>query len=106
ENLMAAVQSELAASQVDTSFAPTRRQVLHVLGALGIGSAVFQRALSAQVEQALTVTPEMIQQAEWIAGLQLSEEDRKTTAQGVHQTLRDCAVPRRVKRGTQDSPRR
>src|SRR5262245_445668 len=38
---------------------PTRRQVLQVLGALGVGSAVFQRALAAQAQQAATVTPEM-----------------------------------------------
>ena len=85
------------ASLDNASSALTRRQLLQVLGALGVGSAVFQRALAAQVEQAMTVTPEMIQQAEWIAGLQLSEEDRKTTAQGVQQTLRDCALLRRVK---------
>src|SRR5207248_10728528 len=75
----------------------TRRQVLQVLGALGIGSTVFQRALAAQVEQANAVTAEMIRQAEWIAGLQLSEEERKATAQGVQQILRDCLALRRVK---------
>jgi Asp-tRNA(Asn)/Glu-tRNA(Gln) amidotransferase A subunit family amidase len=88
-----------APSQPDVSWIetePTRRQILLALGALGIGSAVFQRALAAQAEQALTVTPEMIQQAEWIAGLQLSEEERKAIAQGVERTLRDCEALRRV----------
>jgi hypothetical protein len=75
----------------------TRRQAIGVLGGLGIGSTVFQRALAAQVEQANAVTPEMIRQAEWISGLQLSEEDRKAAAQGVQQILRDCALLRRVK---------
>src|SRR5713226_4273652 len=98
---MAPVRLEHDASTVEllanTPPGLTRRHVLQVLGVLGIGSAVFQRALAAQAEQAKTVTPEMIQQAEWIAGLQLSEEERKATAQGVQQILRDCTALRRVK---------
>jgi len=76
---------------------PNRRQLLATLGALGIGSTVFQRALAAQAENATKVTPELIQQAEWIAGLKLSDEDRKTTAQSVNQVLRDAETMRRVK---------
>jgi Asp-tRNA(Asn)/Glu-tRNA(Gln) amidotransferase A subunit family amidase len=68
---------------------PTRRQLLQALGAAGVGSLVFRRALAAQVQQAGTVTPEMVQQAEWIAGLKLSEEDRKTVAQGLQRLLSD-----------------
>jgi Asp-tRNA(Asn)/Glu-tRNA(Gln) amidotransferase A subunit family amidase len=64
---------------------------------MGIGSAVFQRAVAAQAEQAKTVTPEMIQQAEWIAGLQLSDEDRKAIVREVQQTLRDCETLRRIR---------
>ena len=78
-------------------FPITRRRLLHNLGALGIGSAVLQRALAAQVEEAGTVTPEMIQQAEWIACLKLSEEDRKTLAKALQATLRDFAVLRKIK---------
>jgi Asp-tRNA(Asn)/Glu-tRNA(Gln) amidotransferase A subunit family amidase len=74
----------------------TRRRLLQVLAAGGIGSVVFQRALAVQAEQAKTVTPEMIKQAEWIAGLELSEEDRKTTAQALQSTLRDYEALRRV----------
>ncbi len=75
---------------------PSRRQVLKALAAVGVGSAVFRRALAAQVEGAVTVTPEMIRQAEWIAGLKLSAEDRQSTAQAVQQTLRDFQTLRRV----------
>ena len=75
---------------------PTRRQLLHSLGALGIGTVVFQRAVAAQAVEATSVTPEMIAQAEWVAGLKLSEEDRKTTAQTVNQTLRSCEAMRKV----------
>ncbi len=59
---------------------PTRRRCLQTLAALGIGSAVFQRALAATADEAKPITVEMVQQAEWIAGVRLSEEDRKTLA--------------------------
>ncbi len=56
-------------------FALTRRQLLGALGALGVGTPVFQRALAAQVQpRAPQVTPEMIEQAEWISGIELSED--------------------------------
>ena len=42
--------------------------------------AVFQRAVAAQAEKAPAVTPEMIERAEWVAGLKLSPEDRKAVA--------------------------
>ena len=67
------------------------------LGALGIGSTVFQRALIAQAQPAASVTPEMVKQAEWIAGLNLSEEDRKTTAQALQRLLGQLQTLRQVK---------
>ncbi len=59
---------------------PTRRRCLQTLTALGIGSTVFQRALAAAADEAKPITAEMIQQAEWIAGIHFSEEERKTLA--------------------------
>ena len=53
-----------------------RRAVLKGLAALGVGTATFRRALAAQAAQAGPVTPEMIKQAEWIAGLDLTDEER------------------------------
>ena len=41
-----------------------------------------------QAEKAVTVTPEMVQQAEWIAGLKLSEADRKSLAGALTGSLR------------------
>ena len=64
-----------------------RRTVLRKLSGLGIGSVVFQRALAAEVESSQTISPEMIQQAEWVAGIALSEEDRKETASAVQRQL-------------------
>lgn len=77
--------------------APSRREVLQALAALGIGSTVFQRALAAQVQPGVTVTAEMIRQAEWVAGLQLAEEDRKALTQSLSQLLRDFDLARKVK---------
>src|SRR5262245_54787101 len=57
-----------------------RRLVLKTLTGLGVGSAVFQRALAAQADGSTAVTAEMIQQAEWIAGIELNPEDRASTA--------------------------
>jgi Asp-tRNA(Asn)/Glu-tRNA(Gln) amidotransferase A subunit family amidase len=76
---------------------PSRRQMLGLIAALGIGPPVFQRALAAQAEQPRAVTPEMIQQAEWIAGISLSESDRKALVGGLTQALRDFEAMRKVK---------
>jgi Asp-tRNA(Asn)/Glu-tRNA(Gln) amidotransferase A subunit family amidase len=68
---------------------PTRRHLLKVLAGLGVGSAVFRRALAAQADRGVTVTDTMIQQAEWIAGLKLSDADRKALVAGLNAALRD-----------------
>src|ERR1051326_1556802 len=54
-----------------------RRTVLKALGAMGIGTATFRRALAAQAAGSAKVTPEMIKQAEWIAGLELTDKERE-----------------------------
>jgi Asp-tRNA(Asn)/Glu-tRNA(Gln) amidotransferase A subunit family amidase/Asp-tRNA(Asn)/Glu-tRNA(Gln) amidotransferase C subunit len=74
----------------------SRRQALQALTALGVGSVVFQRALAAEVEKAQRVTPEMIQQAEWIAGLELEEDQRASLARSVNSSLRNFRVMREV----------
>src|SRR5438105_8701199 len=83
------------------ALSPTRRQWLQVLAGLGVGSAVFQRALAAQAQQAeaqqaVTVTAEMIQQAEWICGLKLSDADRRALAQAMTQSLSNFQRARAV----------
>jgi Asp-tRNA(Asn)/Glu-tRNA(Gln) amidotransferase A subunit family amidase len=77
--------------------APTRRHLLKVLAGLGVGSAVFRRALAADAEKVVTVTPEMVQQAEWIAGLKLAEADRKSLAAALTRSLREFEAMRAVK---------
>ena len=79
-----------------TAELPTRRRALQLLAGLGIGTAVFQRSLAAQVEAAGKVTPEMISQAEWIAGLSLSEAERKAAAIAVERDLKKYEALRKA----------
>jgi Asp-tRNA(Asn)/Glu-tRNA(Gln) amidotransferase A subunit family amidase len=74
----------------------TRRRVLASLSSLGIGTAAFRRALAWQAEQAKRVTPELIHQAEWIAGIELSEDDRKAITQSVERDQRRFEELRKV----------
>ncbi|MCA9063653.1 MAG: amidase [Planctomycetaceae bacterium] len=55
----------------------TRRESISRLAAAGIGTVVFHRALAAQVAGG-PVTREMIVNAEWVAGITLSEAQRET----------------------------
>ena len=64
-----------------------RREVLKVLGAMGVGSAVFGRAVAAFAEDRPEFTVDMIKQAEWISGLSFTEEQRVQMADGVKQSL-------------------
>jgi Asp-tRNA(Asn)/Glu-tRNA(Gln) amidotransferase A subunit family amidase len=74
-----------------------RRQMLKVLAGLGVGSLVFQRSLAVQAEKAKTVTLEMVQQAEWIAGLKLEEDQRKSLVNSLNQAQREYEALRAVK---------
>ncbi len=88
------MNSDNRPADATADMAPTRRNILQVLAGLGIGTTAFQRALAADVEKAVAITPERIEQAEWIAGLKLSEDDRKalvgalTRSQGQFRALR------------------
>jgi Asp-tRNA(Asn)/Glu-tRNA(Gln) amidotransferase A subunit family amidase len=60
-----------------------RRTLFRSLAALGVGGATFQRALASEVSQqprAAAVTEEMVKNAEWIAGITLTDEERKAVA--------------------------
>jgi len=78
-----------------------RRAVLKALTALGLGSATFHRALAAQAASApaVKITPEMIKQAEWVAGLDLSDEERKSVADALQSSLRQFEALRKVEVG-------
>lgn len=73
-----------------------RRRLLAALAGLGLGSATFQRALAWQAEQMGRVTPEAIRQAEWIAGIELSDDDRQALTTTLERDLRKFAALRQV----------
>jgi Asp-tRNA(Asn)/Glu-tRNA(Gln) amidotransferase A subunit family amidase len=54
----------------------SRRGALAVLGTAGIGTAVFQRALAATAGGG-PVSPQMVADAEWVAGIKLTEPQRE-----------------------------
>lgn len=62
-----------------------RRELFTAVAALGIGNLPFQRAIAATVADEKNATPEtitdeMVQNAEWIAGITLTEKERKAVA--------------------------
>jgi Asp-tRNA(Asn)/Glu-tRNA(Gln) amidotransferase A subunit family amidase len=76
-----------------------RRAILKGLAGLGLGSVTFRRAMAAQAAQAGRVTPEMVKQAEWIAGVDFNDDERAATARSVEQSLRSFAALRAVEVG-------
>jgi Asp-tRNA(Asn)/Glu-tRNA(Gln) amidotransferase A subunit family amidase len=54
----------------------TRRSALAVLGTAGIGTAAFQRALAAAAE-GKAVSSQMVADAEWVAGIKLTDPQRE-----------------------------
>jgi Asp-tRNA(Asn)/Glu-tRNA(Gln) amidotransferase A subunit family amidase len=90
--------------KIPGTFTINRRRVLGVLGGLGVGTAVWRRALAQQVAEQGAITAEMIQQAEWISGIELSEEDRASTARALRGLLRSFAQLRVVEIGYDVAP--
>ena len=74
----------------------SRRHLFKTLAALGVGGAVFQRAVVAQAPKDGAITAEMIQQAEWVSGIKLSDEDRKGLVGRINTSLRQFARLRQV----------
>lgn len=66
-----------------------RRSMLKALSALGIGTTTFQRALAAQAEKAPAITADMVKQAEWIAGLELTAAERTEVAHSLERTVKE-----------------
>jgi Asp-tRNA(Asn)/Glu-tRNA(Gln) amidotransferase A subunit family amidase len=75
---------------------PTRRRLLQLLAGLGVGSAVFQRALAAAADNAPAVTADMVKQAEWVSGIKLSDDDRKALVGTLNQRQRQYDAMRVV----------
>ncbi len=75
---------------------PNRREILVSLSALGVGTLPFQRALA----QTAGTTPkgistEMVKDAEWIAGIELSADDRILVAAALSRMQSSLATARK-----------
>ena len=74
----------------------SRRQVLKSLAAGGAGSALFGRALTALAEEGSEITKEMIRQAEWIAGVSYTDEERELMLEGMNRSLENLEKIRSI----------
>ncbi len=75
---------------------PSRRRLLTTLAGFGVASTPFGRALAAQAENAPRVTAAMIRQAEWIAGLEFSDDDREKMLRRLNREAEGLAKLRAV----------
>ena len=73
----------------------SRRSVLKLLGATG-SAAVFSRAVLTLAGEGGKASEEMIEQAEWISGFRLSDEERQLMLEGVNELLEDFEKLRTV----------
>ena len=78
---------------------PDRRGLLRAAAALGLGNSTFHRAVAAEAGRAATdpptITPEMVGNAEWVAGVTLTDEQRTAVAAALTRTARGLAAGRK-----------
>lgn len=74
----------------------SRRSVLGLLAGLGFGTETWRRAVAAQAGEGQTLTTEMVKQAEWIAGIELTDDEREETLRTIRSNLRRAAAVRKV----------
>jgi Asp-tRNA(Asn)/Glu-tRNA(Gln) amidotransferase A subunit family amidase len=77
---------------------PSRRELFAAAAALGIGSITFHRAVAVEAlaGPAGPVTAEMVKNAEWVAGIELTEDQRKQVAAAMTRSLVDFAAMHKV----------
>ena len=63
-----------------------RRKALMAIAGAGAGAAVFSRALEALAADAAAITPDMIRQAEWVAGIKLNDAQRDLMVKDLAET--------------------
>jgi Asp-tRNA(Asn)/Glu-tRNA(Gln) amidotransferase A subunit family amidase len=76
----------------------TRREMIAALSGLGIGTATFHEALAAEAERN-SVTPEMVERAEWLSGISLNDDERKAVAEAVKSDQQKIEALRKVEIG-------
>lgn len=74
----------------------SRRSVLGLLAGMGIGTATWQRAVASSVAAGDAITAEMLQQAEWVADVQLSDDEREEAVAGLQKGLQNAVAIRNV----------
>ncbi len=75
-------------TQQATAAGLSRRNLFRSIAGIGIGTATFHRAMASLAQEAGEITPEMVSQAEWIAGITLDEEERDSVAKAIVGHLR------------------
>ncbi|MBX9584297.1 MAG: amidase [Gemmataceae bacterium] len=77
---------------------PSRRELFAAAAAVGIGTPTFHRAVAAEVaaDPVDKVTPEMVRAAEWVAGVELTDDQRKQVAAEMTQAVRNRAALHKV----------
>jgi Asp-tRNA(Asn)/Glu-tRNA(Gln) amidotransferase A subunit family amidase len=75
----------------------SRRDLLAAVAAVGVGNATFYRAaVAAAAQPNAEITAEMVKSAEWVAGVTLTDADRKAVAQAINRTLANVAAIRKA----------
>jgi Asp-tRNA(Asn)/Glu-tRNA(Gln) amidotransferase A subunit family amidase len=84
----------------------SRRELLAAVAAAGVGNATFHRAVSAAAaaQPVESVTPEMVKGAEWVAGITLTDAERKTAAGALTRTLQNIAALNKLELGNAVGP--
>ncbi len=75
------VPSHKVLEMFSMSFLQNRRSWMIKLSAIGIGGATFQRALAHKAVESGTVTSAMIQDSQWIADIELTDEEKERLLQ-------------------------
>lgn len=87
---------------------PTRRDLFAAAAGLGFGTPTFHRAVAAAAVEAAdppaAVTPEMVKNAEWVAGIELTDRQREQVASGLTQTIRGFTTLRQSRVGNDVPP--
>ncbi len=85
----------------------SRRELFAAALALGIGTPEFQRSVAATAAaqpQGNVVTPEMVEQAEWVAGITLTNDERKAVATRLSVIHLQLATLRKTNIGYETAP--
>ena len=77
---------------------------MQVLVATGVGSVVFQRQVAAQVAGGAGLSLAMLKEAEWVAGISLTDTEREKIAESLARTQRDFAEIRKIPIDYRTSP--